>query len=392
MNKYWLSIAVIIVCWVAPTAFGYAAYDFVQNSDFQQGLAKWKVMEGKDATVGMEAGAVTFKGMLGSVRHGIYQPLDVDAGSYSSLLLRARVKVDEAKLPGTGLNGDEAPISLFVVYTDAAGIKHTETLGSAGRFWHGFYYEAPVSPAIGVNGEKIERGVWFDYQLDLMTLNPPPKRIHEIGAEGSGWARRSASLMRLSLIAPEEGHELVKNPSLEKMAAGWLPCVDFKPTEYQADLVPIATGIQLKSSFGDKRVGLMQNVEADVSRFSSLLLTAEVKVDAQRLGGTGYNGREAPLALFVTYTDELGIRHDQLPLAVEDTKQRMVWQGLYIMQPQPPASAAYGLYVQPGEWQTICLELMKLEPRPKTIHSVGVESAGRSPRDASVRRFSVKGR
>ena len=389
----WLRIGVVFAGLTVTTTV-FAAYDFVQNSDFQQGLRNWTVLqEGKDATLVVENGEVRFGGTLGSVRHGIQQSLEFDAGSYASLMLYATVRVDEAKLSGTGLSGLEAPIGLYVSYTDSAGKEHSQVVGGpSGRFWRGFYYETPTPPAVSTSGEKVERGVWKEFQFDLMTLEPRPKWIHVIGAEGSGWARRAAALKRLSLIAPEEGRELVTNFSFARLAAGWLPCVDFMPTEYQADLVSLPQGMQIQSSIGDKRIGLMQKLETDVSGFQSLRLSAEVKVDKQRLSGTGYDGREAPLALFVTYTDIKGVKHDQLPLNLADTEKRLFWRGVYTLKPQPPASETNGTLLEAGVWSTISFELMALEPKPKVIHSVGVEGSGRSPRDASVRWISLKGR
>jgi hypothetical protein len=386
--------ALVIVCLMSAATTVHAAYDFVQNSEFQQGLTHWTVNQGdKDAALTVENGEVRFQCLLGSVRHSIQQSLELNVSEYTSLILHATVRVDEAKLAGTGLNGLEAPLSVFVLYTDAAGTEHLRPVaGSDGRFWRGFYYEEPAPPAISASGYKIERGTWQDYQLDLMTLVPRPQRIHAIGAEGSGWARRSAAIKRLSLIAPEEGREFAVNPALTRMAAGWQPCVDFEPAAYQAELVPLPQGMQIQSALGDKRVGLLQKIEADVSSFQSLLFTAEVKVDKQRLGGTGWNGREAPLALFVTYTDVNGVKHDRLPLKADDVERRMFWRGLYTLKPQPPASDMNGIALEAGVWSTVSFELMELDPKPRIIHSFGVEGSGRAPRDASVRKVSLKGR
>lgn len=389
----WLCLGVVFACFAVQSTV-FAAYDFVQNGDFRQGLAHWTVSQaGKDATLSVQDGEVEFRGTLGSVQHGIQQSLEFDAGSYSSLILSATLRVDEAKLSGTGLDGLEAPIGLYVSYTDIAGIEHRQAIsGPGGRFWRGFYYETPTPPAVSTNGVKVERGIWQEFQFDLMTLEPRPKWIHAIGAEGAGWARRAAALKRLSLIAPEEGRELVANFSFTRLAAGWLPCVDFIPTDYQAGLVSLPQGMQIQSTIGDRRIGLLQKIETDVSGFQSLRVSAEVKVDKQRMSGTGYDGREAPLALFVTYTDVKGVKHDQLPLNTSDTEKRLFWRGLYILKPQPPASEANGIFLETGVWSTISFELMELEPKPKVIHSVGIEGSGRSPRDASVRWFSVKGR
>lgn len=374
---------------IAPVS---AAYNFVQNGDFSQGLTHWTLAgESKDAAIVCQNGEVSFQGILGATRHSIQQSLELDASGYSSLLFQATVRVDEAKLAGTGLTGLEAPLALYVLYADAAGNEHVkEVSGPTGRFWRGFYYEDPLPPGVRTNGEKVERGQWCDVQVELMNLNPRPKTIHAIGVEGSGWARRAAVLKRLALIAPEEGREFVVNPTLSHMAAGWQTCIDFQPAEYQAELVTLDQGIQLKSTFGDKRAGLIQKLETDISAFHSLILSAEVKVDSQRVSGTGFDGREAPLALFVTYTDVNGVKHDQL--AAGDTERRMFWHGLYILKPQLPATDRNGSLTEAGVWRTVSFELMALDPKPRLIHSIGAEGSGRAPRDASIRKLSLKGR
>lgn len=370
-----------------------AAYDFVKNSDFKQGLAHWTATDSRDAVISAEHGEVRFQGVLGTSRHSIQQVLELDCSAYSALILQAEIKLEEAKMAGTGLSGFEAPLAVFVQYTDVQGVEHrTQLPGQQGMFWRGFYYEEPLPPVTNANGQKAARGVWQDYQFDLMTLQPKPKLIHAIGAEGSGWARRSAALRRLSLVAPEAGREFVVNPALNEMAAGWKPCVDFAESDYQSEIVPLPRGMQLKSALSSKRVGLLQKIEANVSGFQSLVLTAEVKVDQQRLGGTGYDGREAPLALFVTYTDVSGVKHDRLPVKADHAANSMFWRGLYILKPQPPASGANGLMLEPGVWSIVTIELMELDPKPLIIHSLGIEGSGRPPRDASVRRISLTGR
>lgn len=384
----------LLVIFLSAATSAFAAYDFVKNSDFRDGLAYWQVTQGGgDSTLTAENGEVRFQGMLGSPRQSIRQALELDVSEYTVLLLKAAVRVDAASLTGTGWDGLEAPVSVFVSYTDADGTRHIQSAaGPDGRLWRGFYYADPVPPAVDTNGIKVERGVWQELELDLMQLKPRPKRIHAVGAESSGWTPRSAAIRQLSLIAPEEGQELVVNPTLAGMAAGWKPCVDFVATEYQSELVPLPQGMQLKSVLGKKRVGLMQAIEADVTAYRSLLLTAEVKVDKQHIGGTGYDGREAPLAVFVTYTDVEGITHDRLPLQAADTEKRMFWRGLYILNPQPPAGDAYGVKLDAGAWHTLRFELMELDPKPRQIHTLGVESSGRAPCDASVRLVSLKGR
>lgn len=390
MARYWRCCAVWLLIWLAILGRAHAA-DFVNNSDFRQGLSGWTVsQDGSDATVTAEDGAVWFRGMLGSPRNRIMQTLDIDAAEYRSLLLQATVRVDEAKLAGTGINGEEAPLAVFVLYSDADGQERTAAVTAERRFWRGFYYEDPAPPFISANGSRISRGRWQEFSFDLMTLSPRPQRIFAVGAEASGWARRTAAIKRLSLVAPEAGRELLANPTLAQMAAGWQPCLDFKPAADLVGLTPLPQGMRLASVVDGQRSGLLQTIDADVSGCQSLLLTAEIRVDRQSLGGTGWYGREAPLALFATYTDVNGVRHDQLPLTAAGA--RMFWHGWYILKPQPPAVAQNGTAVAAGGWRRVSFDLLALEPKPRIIHAVGVEGSGRAPREAAVRKISLTAR
>ncbi|MDU4961026.1 MAG: hypothetical protein E6X17_10270 [Sporomusaceae bacterium] len=387
----WRRCAVLAVLWLTTAVSGHAA-GLVGNSEFQQGLAGWTVSQsGNDAAVTAEDGAVWFRGLLGSPQQRILQPLDLDVSAYQSLLLQATVRVDEARLAGTGMSGQEAPLAVFVLYSDADGSEHTAALSGERRFWRGFYYEDPVPPLVSDNGSKLDRGRWQDFSFDLMSLSPRPQRILAIGAEASGWARRTAAIKRLTLIVPGAGSELLVNPTLTRLADGWQPCLDFQPVTDPAGLTPLPQGMRLGSVLDGRRTGMLQTLEADVSNYQSLLLSAEIRVDRQSLGGTGWYGQEAPLALFVTYTDVNGVRHDQLAAAA-GSGARMFWHGWYILKPQPPALADNGTAIESGVWRRVSFDLLALEPRPRVIHAVGVEGSGRAPREASVRSVSLTAR
>ena len=55
-------------------------------------------------------------------------------------------------------------------------------------FWHGFYYADPAPPSLTVFGTKVSKSSWHTYTVDLAALNPRPKFIQFIGAEGAGVA------------------------------------------------------------------------------------------------------------------------------------------------------------------------------------------------------------
>lgn len=377
-----------------------AAYDFIENGSFQQRLAGWEFEENfqpagsQPVGVSWSDNTVYLNGKVGDTRQGIRQKLAVDAASYSSLLLSVEVKVDAARQAGLGLTGIEAPVAVYCIYTDENGLLHNslDAQGQNRMFWRGFYYLSPRLPDQTGDGVRVAQRTWTSFTYDLMQLKPRPKTIHWVGVQGAGWAGRSAAVRKVALVAPEEGRELVTNPSFRQLAAGWQVEQDFQPSGYRTELITHDEGLQLKQAFGDSRVGVRQSIEADVKGCSSLILTADIRLERQSLGGTGWEGNEAPVALFVVYTDEQGVLHDKLPAGTSDNSRSVFWRGLYYLDPAPPAASLRGVKVEPGQWRIVSFELMELEPKPKIIHYIGVHGAGRAPRDGAIRLLSLKAR
>lgn len=138
---------------------------------------------------------------------GIMQTINADVSGAQKLILTAVVKAVEQRLDGTGWQGREAPVALFVTYTNING-QVRKGLGSMANqpesqadrmFWHGFYYLDPTGNSRNWNGTKVNRGTWYTYEFDLLSLNPKPKTIHAVGAEGSGWSVREGKISSLSL-------------------------------------------------------------------------------------------------------------------------------------------------------------------------------------------------
>ncbi|EGO63895.1 hypothetical protein [Acetonema longum] len=382
------------------TSPAFAAYDFIENGSFQQRLAGWEFEENFQPAGNQPVGiswsdnTVYLNGKVGDTRQGIQQKLAVDVASYSSLLLSVEVRVDAARQDGLGLTGTEAPVAVYCIYTDENGLLHNSLDAQSGNrmFWRGFYYLPSQLPVQAGDGVPVVQGAWSSFTYDLMRLMPRPKTIHAVGIQGAGWAGRSAAVRKVALVAPEEGRELVTNPGFRQLAAGWQVEQDFQPSEYRTELITHNEGLQLKQAFGDSRVGVRQRIEADVSGCSSLIVTADIRLERQSMGGTGWNGNEAPVALFVVYTDEQGILHDKLPEGASENSRSVFWRGLYCLDPVPPAISLRGVKVEPDRWQTVSFELMELDPKPKVIHYIGVHGAGRAPRDGAIRLLSLKSR
>ena len=177
-----------------------------------KGLSSWTIHEWMQPTtrrgeVTEDADGIRFRSGAGNTRMGIMQTINVDVSGAQKVILTAVVKAVEQTLDGTGWQGREAPVSVLVTYTDVNG-QVRKGLGSMANppesqtdrmFWQGFYYADPTGNSRNWNGTKVSRGSWYTYEFDLMSLNPKPKTIHAVGAEGSGWPTREGKIQSLSL-------------------------------------------------------------------------------------------------------------------------------------------------------------------------------------------------
>jgi len=170
-------------------------------------IQEWMQLSARRGEVTEDPDGIRFRSETGNTRMGIMQTINADVSGAQKLILKAVVKAVEQRLDGTGWQGREAPVALFVTYTDING-QVRKGLGSMANppesqadrmFWHGFYYADPTGNSQNWNGAKVNRGSWYTYEMDLMSLNPKPKTIHAVGAEGSGWSVREGKIQSISL-------------------------------------------------------------------------------------------------------------------------------------------------------------------------------------------------
>jgi photosystem II stability/assembly factor-like uncharacterized protein len=184
------------------------------------------------------------------------------------------------------------------------------------------------------------------------------------------------------------GGEMIKNGDFSGGLGSWTIMEWFKASDGKGEVTAESDGIRFLSKSGNNNIGIMQTLNADVSGCLALNLRATVKADEQALSGTGFNGREAPIAVFARYTDVNGVLHGNLG---EDPRDpiRMFWTGFYFMDPTGSSITDFGIKTQKGEWYNYEFDLMKLSPKPKTIDIVGAEGAGWPPRDGKVKSISL---
>lgn len=97
---------------------------------------------------------------------------------YTSLKLRADVKIDSQSLSGGGYLSTEYPLILRVLYKDV--------YGSDVEWFKGFYIQNDNgNPTL--NGEQIRPGVWVPVEFDLHQEGLLPFQIMSIEVRASGW-------------------------------------------------------------------------------------------------------------------------------------------------------------------------------------------------------------
>ncbi|GEM_PF-2756081 len=142
---------------------------------------------------------------------------------------------------------------------------------------------------------------------------------------------------------------------------------------------------------GNSRSGIMLDINKDVSNYKSLVLKASIIVENQELSGTGWQGREAPVAVAVSYQDVDGVEHNQLGIHDSEPNQ-MFWRGFYYLDPNDgQAVTERGIKVTRNQPYNYSFDLTKLDPKPKTIHFIAIEGAGWGGRRASVSEISITG-
>jgi len=170
-------------------------------------IHRWMQPTGERGEVIQESDGIKFHNTSGNTRMGIMQTINADVSGAQKVILKAVVKAVQQTLTGTGWQGREAPIAVMVTYTDVSGVVRNG-LGSMANpsesqanrmFWHGFYYANPTGNSQTWHGTKVSQGSWYTYEVDLMSLNPKPKIIHAVGAEGSGWPTREGKISSISL-------------------------------------------------------------------------------------------------------------------------------------------------------------------------------------------------
>jgi hypothetical protein len=166
--------------------------------------------------------------------------------------------------------------------------------------------------------------------------------------------------------------------------ADWYKEIWMNPGDDQGEITA-GDGVRFTGRGGSTRSGIMTDVGFEVGEYTHLVLEVSGAVIEQGLAGTGWHGREAPLAVLVTYVDAAGTEH--VSLGEDPTiPTSMFFRGFTAL---PEADMVNGVEVVLGETFTHQFDLMELDPAPVTVLGVGVEGAGWDPRVGEVYRLTL---
>lgn len=232
---------------------------------------------------------------------------------------------------------------------------------------HSIYVAAPpILP-----GTTLEPGVsYLQGPSDLTLVGDQTYASYVLGRPQPP-AGSSPRLPRLPLPG-----DLIKNGAFTEGLNHWQSHNNYETAREATSVSLRQEGLRIWSDQKPDREGVLQLINADVSEARALILRADVRVSRQAQGGTGPQGREAPIAIAVCYQD---VKDD------EYCHQANAWKGFYGLEPKEPGETRNGQKVPQGLWYRYQADLMQLDPKPKFIKYVSLEGSGWPEREGWVR-------
>ncbi len=184
--------------------------------------------------------------------------------------------------------------------------------------------------------------------------------------------KTAAGIETTSLPIPGD---LVQNSFFTNGLNHWQPHREYRENQAVTTFALQTQGVKLSSMKPSVGEGIMQLIEKDVSNAQALYLRADIKVVRQTLGGTGTDGRTAPLAIAICYQDSSGEKH---------CEKDNFWRGFFMLEPVEGQQSTNGQKVPANLWFRYIFDMMQLEPKPKYIYSIAMEGSGWAQREAWV--------
>ncbi len=283
----------------------------------------------------------------------------------------------KASITSRSVNGDTGLVEVDLVPSSGATRSATFQLVKEGGDWRILGYElkpiAATTPAA----------------TPAATPNAATPRPSAPAAAPSAAPGAATKVCGIDAIPAATGVELIKNGTFDQGTTGWVEAKYFTPNRDTAKEISVSNGVATfaATARASTRAGLVQTLNVDVTGATKIELSAKLRADSAVLGGTGQQGREAPIAFGAVYYDDACVLHNGLPETPTATASRMFWGGLYLKDPGPGETAAFGEKTQAGQWTQVTVDLTKL--RATVIVLVGVEGSGWAPRSGSADTISL---
>jgi hypothetical protein len=232
-----------------------------------------------------------------------------------------------------------------------------------------FLSDQPARPMSSMN-----RGVtYLRGPADLVLVGSQQPIAYVVQEE----EKTAAGVMATPLPIPGD---LIQNSAFSEGLNYWQPHRDGLQNQDVTGIVLETEGLKFSSDTPSPGEGIVQRIEKDVSDAQALYLRADIKVVRQALGGTGPDGRTAPLAIAICYQDINGKAHCQ---------KEGFWRGFYTLEPGQEQQCANGQKVPADLWYRYIFDMMQLQPKPKYIYSIALESSGWARREAWVKNIHL---
>lgn len=226
-----------------------------------------------------------------------------------------------------------------------------------------FIRSTPTKPA-----SRVGRGITYLQGPQNLILTGERQQVAYLVRKPE--VERTAESEPTSMVMAIPG-DLVHNGWFTRGLNYWEPHRNYEVSQDVCSFSLDKDGLRIFSTVSHEREGLMQQLDADVSNADTLILRADVRVDTQTLGGTGPQGREAPIAIAVGYETGTG-------------EGATFWQGFYCLEPQEPNLSKNGQKVPQGLWYRYISNLMQIEPQPRKIRFIALEGSGWPERDGWI--------
>ncbi|MFW2339244.1 MAG: hypothetical protein ACN4GK_04275 [Acidimicrobiia bacterium] len=160
---------------------------------------------------------------------------------------------------------------------------------------------------------------------------------------------------------------------------GWYEEVWMKAADPTGEVTG-GEGVRFTGLGGSTRAGIMVDVDFEMGDRTHLVMAVHGAVLEQGLSGTGWYGREAPLAVAVRYVDAEGTEH--VGLSEDPTSPGNMY--FVAFSAIPEEGMINGVEVALGQPFVYQFDLMELNPAPAKVLSLVVEGAGWDPRVGEV--------